>query len=271
VELYKASEHPGAWRAVTDRSDVADDRSLGRWIAIDDEPLGAAEAWIRPDDRVFLRVQTTHADVARRLVLHARESLARPVHVVCREGRIPGRRDLLDIGSEIVLAEDSFVIPFEKAREAVERSWTPSGNEIVSVSEIDTDRLFELDITLRRLVPGTEGWMGDRPMFDGEMEEAPPFDPSAYLVGRNERTGSLLGLIRFWRNESGPRLGLVAVARSHRSTTLGPALIKHGLRAASQWGWSHFEASTARSNRHLHHRLERLGAERTGSLEIMRR
>jgi hypothetical protein len=269
VELLEASERPDAWRAITDRSD-AEDRSLGRWVAIDDEPMGAIEAWIRPDDRVFLRIRTTDENVARRLVLHARELLARPVHVVCREGRIPGRRDMLDIGSEIVITEDLFTIQFEKAREAVERSWVPSGISIVSVSDIAVDRLFELDIALRRLVPGTEGWMGDRSMFDGELAEAPPFDPSAYLVGRDERTGSLLGLIRFWRNESGPRLGLVAVARSHRSTTLGPALIKQGLRAASQWGWSHFETSTARSNRHLHHRLGRLAAERTGSLDIMR-
>jgi GNAT superfamily N-acetyltransferase len=96
------------------------------------------------------------------------------------------------------------------------------------------------------------------------LVEAPPFDRAAYLVGVVDGTGEYAGLVRIWRNPSGPRLGLVGVRRPYRSTPLAAALLKQGLAAASRWGHEAFTTETSLSNRAIYPRLTRLGAESLG-------
>lgn len=271
MRILPASNAPDAWSTVTNGSGPPDPTSLGRWVAIErGGPVGGVEVRVRPDRRPFLSVHGSNDVAHRSLIETARTSLDRPLYAVCRDDRPPDRNLLMGLGFETLLTEDLFRVDFESARRAVARAWVPSGHSIVSAAAVEAGRLFDLDNRLRRLVPGTEGWIGDRAMFDRELSESPPFDPSAYLVGVDDRSGGLVGLVRFWRNLSGPRLGMVGVLASCRSTTLGPALLAHGLKAAAQWGSTHFWTETARSNRHVHGRLIALGAEVNGSLEILR-
>lgn len=269
--MTPAPDGSDTWAEVTGCDSAPDAWCLGRWVAFDgNEPVGGIEVRTRPDGQAFLSIHGSNELAHGLLIETARTSLARPLYAVSRDDRPPQRNLLVDLGFETTLIEDLFRVGFREARAAVARSWVPSGHSIVSASAVDPQRLFELDTQLRRLVPGTEGWEGDRAMFDAELSEAPPFDPSGYLIGLDNRSGEMLGLIRFWRNRSGPRLGMVGVAPSRRSTTLGPALLAQGLDAASRWGETHFVTETARANRHVHHRLLGLGAQVTGSLEILR-
>ncbi len=258
------------WVELTGRDRSPDASSLGRWVTIDGgRPIAGIEARLRPDERVFLSIHGSDRDALRLMIETIRTTIARPLHVVCRGGQPPDRRALIEIGFETTLIEDLFRVGFRQALGAVARAWVPSGHSIVSASVVDATRLFELDNQLRRLVPGTEDWEGDRAMFAAELAEAPPFDADGYLVGRDDRTDELVGLIRFWRNPSGPRLGMIGVLPTRRGTTLGPALLQRGLEAASAWGSDHFVTETSRSNRHVHHRLIALGAEVTGSLAVL--
>lgn len=270
MRVRTALDHLEPWAALTGRTSTPEASSLGRWVAIGDRgAVAGIEARLRPDGRVFLSVHGTDRDAHALLIEHARASLGRPLHVTFRKDRPPGRQVLIDTGFRTTLIEDLFIVDFAAALEAVSRAWIPSGHSIVSAAAVDADRLFELDNRLRRLVAGTEDWKGDRGMFDAELAESPPFDADGYLVGRDERSGELTGLIRFWRNPSGPRLGMIGVVPELRGTTLGPALLTRGLEAASSWGSTDFVTETTRSNGHVHHRLIAIGASVTGSIEIM--
>lgn len=263
-------DDPDSWVALTGRHDPPDASCLGRWAAIEaGKPIAGVETRTRPDGRVFLSYHGSDRAAQRILIETVRTSIAGPVHVICGEGRPADRQVLIDIGFETTLIEDVFRVDFGKARAAVSRAWVPTGHSIVSASMVDMDRLFDLDNRLRHLVPGTEGWQGDPGMFAAELTEAPPFDPAGYLIGRDDRSDQLMGLVRFWRNPSGPRLGMIGVLPERRGTTLGPALLKRGLEAASAWGSNDFVTETSRANRHIHHRLIALGAEVTGSFEIL--
>jgi GNAT superfamily N-acetyltransferase len=135
---------------------------------------------------------------------------------------------------------------------------------------VDEERLFVLDTTVRQDVPGTDGWRGDREWFREELAEAPPFDPTGYVVAVDDRTGGYVGLCRMWRNREGPRLGLIGVLRRYRATTIASALLRQTLIGAAGWGWETFTTEASVSNRHTHPRLVRIAAERTGrSLQMI--
>lgn len=270
MEIAPASEDIEAWDAVTNGS-RPDASRLGAWVAVEGaDPAGGLDVRERPDGHAFLSFFGSDPVAQRLLVDTARRSLGIPLHAVCRDDDRSRHELLVELGFETVLTEDVFRVDFREAMAALDRAWVPAHHSIVPASSVEPRRLFELDNRLRRLVPGTEDWQGDFDMFTDELSEAPPYDDAGYLVGVDDRSGELLGLIRFWRNRSGPRLGLVAVTPSRRGTTLGPALLAQGLGAASRWGSTHFVTETAQANRHVHRRLVRLGAEITGSLEILR-
>ena len=272
MHITLALEGSETWITVSGADCPPDTSSLGRWVAIEgDRPIAGIEARRRPDGRVFVSLHGSDRRAHPLLIERVDQSIAGPLHAVCRDGHPPDRQTLIDLGFEETLIEDLFTIDFRRAMVAFSRAWVPSGHSIISASAVDTDRLFELDNRLRRLVPGTEAWAGDREMFEAEIAEAPPFDPDGYLVMRDERSGDLVGLIRFWRNASGPRLGMLGVLPTRRRTTLGPALLEQGLEAASTWGSDQFVTETSRTNRHVHRRLIALGADLTGSLAILKR
>ena len=87
-------------------------------------------------------------------------------------------------------------------------------------------------------------------MFHEELTDAPPFDPDGYLVAVDKRTGRYVGLVRFWRNPTGPRLGLLGVLPEFRIPSLAAGLLEAGLTGAAD------QASPKRSTRRSRVRCE---------------
>ena len=87
----------------------------------------------------------------------------------------------------------------------------------------------------------------------------------------DDQTGEYAGLIRIWRNPSGPRFGLIGVLPEYRGTPLAPALLKRALKAASRWGHDSFVAEVSPSNTAVHRRMVSLGAESRGRVLQLRR
>jgi len=166
---------------------------------------------------------------------------------------------------------ERFRVPFAAALAAVARTPLPSGFSVHAADDVDERRLFTLDVTVRQDVPGTEGWRGDRAMFHAELAEAPPFDHSAYLVAVDNENGEYAGLARIWRNASGPRFGLVGVARQYRSTLIGPALIRLALEGAAGWGHETFATEASTANPVTHRRMKRLGESLGRDYQLVRR
>ncbi len=256
------------------RRDHGPSRAVHRWVALtdDDRAVGCAHTWVRPDDRRFLIVRGDDPSVVGPLAAAADASSAGPLHThadLSDDGRLAALR-AAGFRTEVVV--DAFRVRFDRVIAALARARMPSTFEIVTADRADPDRLFALDIELRRDVPGTDGWRGDRAMFDADFADAPPFDPAAYLVAVERRTGTYAGLARIWRNPGEPRFGLAAVARPYRMTFVGPALIRLALLAASQWGSDTFVTETSPSNTALHRRMALVGAELTGRfVQMVRR
>ena len=239
-------------------------QALQRWVAIDDgTPVGAFLTWLRPDDRMFLMFKVSDPRAYRPLSDVAVDALGRSVSTICDDADTDHLEALQDAGFRIETTSDRFVIPFAAILRRVARAWVPSGYAIRSVIDLDEDRVFELDNKVRNLVPGTDGWYGDREWF-GEELRSPGFDPSAYLVAVEEATDSYAGLLRIWRNLDGPRLGLVAVLPEHRVRSLAAALLKQGLQAASEWGFDELATETSPQNPDTYPGLIRMGLQPVG-------
>ncbi len=174
--------------------------------------MAGAELTSRPDDRMFLRLYGKDEPGLSTLLEIAAGSTSAPLHVIVDHGAGRVSTLLRTFGFETTLTEDVFRIAFDRAADATDRAWLPTGFSILSATDVDVEDLTRLDNQSRQLVPGTDGWAGDTDAMTLELGESPPFDPSAYLVARDDREGELVGLVRFWRNPSGPRLGLIANA-----------------------------------------------------------
>ncbi len=253
------------------RSDRCRPQPVERWLAVESgEAVGSMRLIRRPDRRTFLDLRG-RPSTYRLLIAAAGDDHPR-LCVRVDESDIDARRALTDAGFVAELVEESFRLGFDRALSALRRASTPSGMTLVPAGEVDQDRLFTLDNTLRQDVPGTDGWRGDRRLFSEELSETPPFEPDAYPVAIDETNGEFVGLARVWRNPSGPRLGLVGVLRQYRNTMVVAALLRRALAAAATWGHSAVDTATSLDNRMVHRRLVSLGAESLGrTLQMVRR
>ncbi len=230
-----------------------------RWMAIDrGEVVGAATALVRPDDRMFLIFASTTADAYRPLATTVAAAVSRPLFANVDASDDRALVALTDAGFGVEIAVDKFRIRFDAALDALARAWAPSRFSLDQADTVEEERLFTLDCALRRDVPGTDGWVGNRRWFRDELRERPPFDPRAYLVGIERRSGDYVGLVRIWRNADEPRLGLLGVARPYRGTPLAASLLARSLTAASTWGHATFTTETSTSNVAVHRRVRRL-------------
>lgn len=236
------------------------------------DDVATATVFERPDARTFVS-STGDADAIGPLVDAIAAELPRAFLHTIVDDTDPDRQAAFEAtGFVVELTEDVFTVPFDRAIRAFAKAPTPTGYSIISAADADRDRLVDLDNLVRQDVPGCDGWAGDRAWLDDELDESPPFDPSAYLIGAHDATGEYAGLIRIWRNRGGPRFGLIGVTRPHRHTTLAAALLRRGLTAAAEWGSPTFTTETSLTNAVIHHRMARLGGERTARFhQLVRR
>lgn len=228
-------------------------RNRDRWIAKHDGHIvAAAETLLRPDDRLFVSFKgepTAAPHLARALA----ERFGRTLHATADEAS-PLAEALISGGCVIEMTSEQFMVTFEAALRFVRNSTAPSRYELFAAANCDHDRLFALDNDLRSLVPGTDGWAGNRTWFDGELA-----DPAAYRVAADVITDEYVGLARIWRNPDGPRFGLIGVLPAHRHPSPAAALLRTTLTEASKWGFESFTTETSLSNRVVHPRLLRIG------------
>lgn len=243
-----------------------------RWMAIDGGKAAAAVSlWDRPDRRTFLYFAGPDRTANPRLADAVTEALERPVYAFADSADEELVEALQSAGFETEHVAERFRVRFDRVLAKLRRAWIPSEVSIRCADTVDEDRLFDLDNAIRRQTPGTDGWEGDREWFHQELTESPPFDPSAYLVAVDDRSGDYAGLVRMWRKPDGPRFGLVGVLPEYRNTTIAGALLRQALQAASGWGHESFTAEVSPANRTIYDRLRSVGAASMGEFHQMRR
>jgi GNAT superfamily N-acetyltransferase len=218
---------------------------------------------------MFLTFACTTTNAYRPLATAAAAAASRPLFTTVDAFDDRAFGALSDAGFDVEISVDKFLIRFDVALAALTRARLPSRFRLDQADTVDVERLFALDSAIRRDVPGSDGWVGNRRWFRDELRERPPFDPRAYLVGIDRNSGDYAGLVRIWRNADGPRLGLLGVTRPYRGTPLAAALLARSLSAASQWGHSAFTTETSTSNLAVHRGVRRLEPKPIGSFYQM--
>jgi GNAT superfamily N-acetyltransferase len=272
VEIVRFTDEYGLAAGVYDMAaaelrarDERQGQPLQRWLAVaDGEASAAVSTWWRPDDRTFLYFVGPDQAAYSLLTDAVVDALDRPVHTFVDTEDHELVEAFRSAGFDVEVVEERFRIRFDHVLAWLRRAWVPTGFSIHPANTIDENRLFILDNTLRQDTVGTDGWRGDRGWFHEELTESPPFDPSAYLVAVDDRTGGYVGLVRIWRNPTGPRFGLIGVLPEFRNTTIAGALLRQALLAASEWGHETFTAETSPSNPTIYRRMSRIGAESLG-------
>lgn len=244
-----------------------------RWLAIrSGKAVGAVAARLRPDNRMVLSFTCPELSAYAALTEQASAALDRPLYSVVDQDDRPAVIALRAAGFAGDFVGERFRVAFETALEPLHRVRIPVGMSIHPADAVDEGKLFTLDNTIRHDVPGTDGWRGDREWFHDELATSPPFDPTGYLVAIDDGNGEYAGLVRIWRNEGGPRLGLIGVIRQYRNTSIAATLLKRALTAASGWGYESFVTETSSANTAVYRRLKRLDAESLGEfVRLLRR
>ncbi len=217
--------------------------------------------FVRPDGRRFLSLREIEAHEYPAAISAALAS-GGPLYIHADLANDSLVAACADAGFATETVSRRYDVPFSGIARGLPRALAKSKIEIVQADEIDSDSLFRLDELLRNDVPGLAGWVGDRAMFDHELA-SDDFDATGYLVAQDATSGELGGLIRFWRDQAGPKLGLLGVLHQHRRGFLAHRLLHAATASASQWGSPTFSTQTARLG--LQRRLERLGGVCSGT------
>ncbi|GIG66155.1 hypothetical protein Pen01_24500 [Phytomonospora endophytica] len=219
--------------------------------------MGVVTSHIRADERLFGHFGGDLARTAGPLAAAVVAEHRRELHVSADETDTPA---FLDAGFRERRREDRFGVAFATALDRLGERPVPTGYTLRAADTVDADRLRELDTALRRDLPGSEGW----------KPGSPHSSPDGHLVAVTA-DGEYTGLVRFWRTQGGPRLGLLAVLPAHRGAGLGAALLSRAMRAAATWGFTEFTAESDPSAEVMHGWLTRLGGVRTGTdVELVR-
>ena len=242
------------------------------WHALaGDRAIGSARAWVRPDDRCWISLQSTREDVYEPLLTAVANELPCDLYVTVDEvdGEALSRYALA--GFVVNRRESHYLIPTDPALSGLGGVDVPPGFLLVDADEVEEGRLRVLDDTLRQDVPGTDGWAWDAAGFREELAQ-PSFDPATYLIAVEERTGTCVGIARVWNNPAGPRLGFVGVLPAYRRRGIARALLARAFAVLDERG--QHEVSTEIDDENVPSRslLEPLGVKRTGgSIELIRR
>jgi ribosomal protein S18 acetylase RimI-like enzyme len=243
------------------------------WHALDDDVVvGRAHALHRPDNRVFVSVDTWRDDVFSLLVAALGHDLPRDLRTIVDEADVGELDRWSAVGFRPSRREDTYVIPTSPQLPGLHDATVPAGFTVISAEVADEDRLRALDEVLREDVPGSDGWVNDPGEFHASTFERDQFDPATYLVAVHEASRQYAGLVRIWQHPKHARLGLVGVRRSCRRRGLARALLASALRPLPARGITGVLAEVDVTNTASTALLARFAARRTGgSIELIRR
>ncbi len=239
------------------------------WHALhDDEVVGRAEAWRRPDGRLFLGIDSWDDLVFDRLAEVMVAQLPKPLYTVVDAAETELTLRWQGSGFMIRRREWEYVVPTNPQHTGLGSALLPPGVAIVPVGKADEHLLHELDRTVRAEVAAGLGWDA----MPAEVLAGPPgshiIDPSKYAAAALD--GRYVGLIRLAMITRQPRIGLIAVRETQQRQGIARALLAHVLGALHACGTETALAEVDENNRAALALFESAGARRSGSnLELV--
>ena len=247
------------------------------WHALEDDVVvGKGYALHRPDDRVFVSVDTWRDDVFATIAEAMVGDLARPVYTLVAEDDVEHLGRWSAAGFVDHRREDEVAVPTDPAVNGLAAgpagAAPPPGYTLVAADRGDFGRLHALDDRVRQDVPGARGWASTPQAFRDATFDPRSFDPATYLVAVHDATGDLAGLVRIWRGHHVPRLRLVGVLPAHRRRGVARALLAAAFEPLHARGIAEVTAEADAADVPAQALLAALGARRTGGvLELVHR
>lgn len=148
------------------------------------------------------------------------------------------------------------------------------GYSIRSLAELQDDpqrdqKVYQLDLALRREVPGSEEFDQPFEAFAEQTFESPAFRPDSYFIALHGE--QYVGLHRIWVNPTGPRVGLTGLLPGHRRQGVASALKLRGVSYAQAHGFLVLRAENDADNEAILDLNRRMGyRKRGGAVEVMK-
>jgi RimJ/RimL family protein N-acetyltransferase len=241
-----------------------------QWHALDDDQVvGRASLFRRPDGRAFLAADAWKDEVTAALLRAAISDVPGDLYSTVDEDDAAQLALLVEAGFAESRREHEYLIPVAGVL-AGTTGPVPAGYRIVSAAPADAERLLRLDDALRQDVPGSDGWVNEPAEFREYTFGSPQFDAQLYLVAVTD-DDRYAGLVRLWPANRVPRLGLVGVLRRHRRRGLASALLHAAFRPLAARGVEQVSAEADVTNTASVTLLTKLGADRTGGAIELRR
>ena len=242
------------------------------WRALDGaDVVGSITAFLRPDNRWFVLLDSGREDADRPLVNAVAANTASDLYATAEEADAVEQERLAGLGFEVNRREGIFVIPTDPPRTGLTEAGLPDGIVAISAADADEEDLRLLDEELRKDVPGNDGWTWYPADFHAETF-GDEFDPATYLVAADTASGSYVGLARVWVGPGRPRLGLIAVTRPHRGRGIARALLGRAFGVLHERGRGEVTAEIDDVNTTSLALLTGIGARRSGgTVEFVRR
>jgi len=239
-----------------------------RWHAVDDGRVaGRAEAWYRPDGRLFLSIDSWHDAVFGQLAEAALADLPRPLYTMVDEADTDLASHWTRAGFTTRRRELEYLVPTDPRVTGLGSAQPPPDVMIVAAGDADEDLLRLLARQIHDEVEAAIGWRE----MPAEMLPRPAgsvvADPSRYAVA--SRSGRYVGLLRMSSLTRLPRIGLIAVLSSQQRRGIARALLAQTLESLHHSGISAVSAEVGESNQAGTELFDGIGGRRIGtSLEL---
>jgi ribosomal protein S18 acetylase RimI-like enzyme len=235
-----------------------------RWHAVQDGRVtGRAEAWYRPDGRLFLSIDSWHGAVFDQLADAALADLPRPLYTMVDEADTGLAPHWTRAGFTTLRREFEYLVPTDPRVTGLGSAQPPADVMIVPAGDADEDLLRQLARQIHDEVEAAIGWQE----MPAEVLPRPAgsivADPSKYAVA--SRSGHYAGLLRISPLTRLPRIGLIAVLSGQRRRGIARALLAQALGSLHDSGISAVSAEVGECNEAGTGLFDGIGGRRVGS------
>ena len=235
-----------------------------RWHAVDDGRVaGRAEAWYRPDGRLFLSVDSWHDAVFGQLAEAALADLPRPLYTMVDEAGTGLASHWTRAGFTTRRRELEYLVPTDPRVTGLGPAQPPPDVMIVPAGDADEGLLHRLARQIHDEVETGIGWRempaGMSPRPAGSVVA----DPSRYAVA--SRSGHYVGLLRMSSLTRLPRIGLIAVLSGQQRRGIARALLAQVLGSLHDSGIPAVSAGVGESSQAGTELFDGIGGRRVGS------
>lgn len=235
-----------------------------RWHAVEAGRMaGRAEAWYRPDGRLFLSIDSWHGAVFDQLAGAALADLPRPLYTLVDEADTGLAPHWARAGFTTRRREFEYLVPTDPRVTGLGSAQPPPDVMIVPAGDADEDLLRQLAGQIHDEVEAGIGWQempaGISPRPAGSVVA----DPSKYAVA--SRSGHYIGLLRMSSRPRLPRIGLIAVLSGQQRRGIARALLAQVLGSLHDCGTPAVSAEAGESNEAATKLFDGIGGRRVAS------